>query len=301
MNSSVRILALCALCWSASASAQASLNILACEPEWQALAKVLGGDRVEAESATNAFQDPHHIEARPSLIVKARDADMVFCTGAELEIGWLPLLLEKSRNRRVQVGQPGYFLAASQVDLIEVPVEVDRSHGDVHADGNPHVHLDPHRLLSIAEAFSARLQLIDAEHAEYYQQRLAAFSSSWTEAMEGWREQAEPLQGKRAVVYHKNWSYLLNWLQIDTVGDLEPKPGIPPGSAHLADLLQTTRGQDTDFILIANYQNDRGARWLADNSGVPLRELPFTVGGSDEAVDLQGLYDTILSLLLTGN
>ncbi|ASJ74401.1 metal ABC transporter substrate-binding protein [Granulosicoccus antarcticus] len=300
MNSRIQILAMCALFFSASPFAQASLNILACEPEWQALAEELGGERVKVESATHAMQDPHHVEARPSLIIKARDADMVFCTGAELEIGWLPLLLEKSGNRRVQVGQPGHFLAALQVERIEVPQKVDRSQGDVHADGNPHVYLDPRRLLVIAEAFSARLQAVDAEHAEYYRQRLSIFSSAWTEAVQRWEKRAEPLRGKRAVVYHKNWSYLLDWLQIETVGDLEPKPGIPPTSGHLAELLQTTRAQNANFVLIANYQNKRGARWLADNSDIALLELPFTIGGNDEADDLQSLYDSILTLLLTG-
>lgn len=300
MNSRFRMLMLCALGFSASPAAHASLNILACEPEWKALAEELGGDRVRAESATHARQDPHHVEARPSLIIKARDADMVFCTGAELEVGWLPLLLEKSGNRRVQVGDPGHFMAASQVERIEVPQTVDRSQGDVHADGNPHVHLDPRRLLTIAEAFSARLQAVDAEHADYYRQRLSEFSADWTEAMADWETRAESLRGKRAVVYHKNWSYLLDWLQIDTVGDLEPKPGIPPTSGHLAELLQITRAQGADFVLIANYQNTRGARWLADNSDIAMLELPFTVGGNDEADDLQSLYDSILDRLLSG-
>lgn len=301
MNSRTSIVALCALFCLASPFAQASVNVLACEPEWQALAEELGGDRVRADSATHAMQDPHHVEARPSLIIKARDADMLFCTGAELEVGWLPLLLEKSGNRRVQPGQDGHFLAASQVERLEVPETVDRSQGDVHADGNPHVHLDPRKLLTVAEAFSARLQIIDAENADYYRQRLSAFSALWTEAMQRWEEQAASLKGKRAVVYHKNWSYLLDWLQIETVGDLEPKPGIPPTSGHLADLLQSTRAQGADFILIANYQNTRGARWLADQGDIALLELPFTVGGSDAAVDLQSLYDAILTQLLTGD
>jgi len=293
-------LLLCLLGCSVVPPAYAALDVLACEPEWQALAEALGGDRVRAVSATTAFQDPHHIEARPSLIVKARDADVLFCTGAELEVGWLPLLLEKSGNRRIQLGQPGHFLAAAEVTLIEVPIVADRSQGDVHADGNPHVHLDPHRLLIIAEAFSARLRTIDAEHAEHYRQRFAAFSSAWQAAIDGWARKAGPLRGKRAVVHHRNWSYLLDWLQIDTVGDLEPKPGLPPTSAHLAELLQRTRQLPPDFILIANYQGTRGARWLADNSDVPLLELPFTVGGGDGADDLEGLYESILAMLLDG-
>ena len=300
MSSRRRALLLCALAWAGTGSAHAALDVLACEPEWKALAEALGGERVSAESATTAFQDPHHIEARPSLIVKARDADIVFCTGAELEVGWLPLLLEKSGNRRIQVGQPGHFLAAAEVERLEVPASVDRSQGDVHADGNPHVHLDPHRLLTIAEAFGERLRTIDPEHAEHYRGRLAAFSSDWTSAIDAWETKAEPLRGKRAVVHHRNWSYLLDWLRIDTIGDLEPKPGIPPTSGHLAELLQDVRERPPDFILVANYQDPKGGRWLADESGIPLLELPFTVGGSDGADDLQGLYDAILATLLDG-
>ena len=298
MSSRIRNVLVGTLLWCACSSANATLNVLACEPEWKALAEALGGDRIEVVSATNAFQDPHHIEARPSLILKARDADIVFCTGADLEVGWLPLLLKKSANRRIQVGEPGHFMAADQVMLIEKPDTVDRSHGDIHADGNPHVHLDPNRLLQIGEAFSQRLQVIDAKHAKDYQRMFDAFSTRWRALIEDWESQADVLQGKHAVVYHKNWSYLLNWLQIDTVGDLEPKPGIPPTSSHLNELLLSVEKQPAAFILIANYQNSKGSDWLSDRSGIPVLELPFTVGGNESATDLPGLYQSIVSTLL---
>ena len=284
------------LCMLAS-SAWAEVRILTCEPEWRSLAEALGGEQVRAESATTAWQDPHHIEARPSLIAKARRADMVFCTGAELEIGWLPLLLRQSGNRRIQAGQPGYFMAAEQVERIEVPTQLDRSHGDVHASGNPHVHLDPHRLLQIAQAFSARLMQIDPTQAAYYQRLLATFSQRWQAATQVWEQQAAALQHKRAIVHHKNWSYLLDWLGIQVVGDLEPKPGIPPTSAHLARLLRIGRREKPDFILVAAYQDDKGARWLAQKSGVPVLVLPFTVGGSEQASDLFALYAETIELL----
>jgi len=280
--------------------AWAEVRILACEPEWQALAEVLGGTPVRADSATTAWQDPHHIEARPSLIAKARRADMVFCTGAELEMGWLPLLLRQSGNRRIQVGQPGYFMAAEQVERIEVPTQLDRSHGDVHASGNPHVHLDPHRLLQVAQRFSERLVQIDPVQAGYYQARFADFRQRWLAAIQVWEQQAVPLRGKQAIVYHKNWSYLLSWLGIDVIGDLEPKPGIPPTSAHLARLLRISRQDQPDFILVAAYQDDQGARWLAQKSGVPVVVLPFTVGGSEQVDDLFALYTQTLSLLQPG-
>ena len=298
MTTNTAIVVLCAGMWIMPVSTHASLNVLACEPEWKALADVLGRDRIKSESATNAFQDPHHIEARPSLIVKARDADIVFCTGAELEVGWLPLLLEKSGNRNIQEGEPGHFMAADQVELIEKPDTVDRSQGDIHADGNPHVHLDPERLLHVAEAFSDRLQVIDAEYADYYKQLFSDFKTQWLESIDLWESQVDALRGKRAVVYHKNWSYLLNWLQIETTADLEPKPGIPPTSSHLNKVLMSIEQQPPDFILIANYQSSKGARWLSDKSGITLLELAFTVGGSEQAVDLPSLYQSIIGNLL---
>lgn len=282
-----------------SMEAQAKLNVFACEPEWKSLAETLGGEQVKVTSATTAFQDPHHIEARPSLIAKTRRADVLICTGSELEIGWLPLLLRQSGNGSVQEGQPGYFMASEQVSRIEVPQQMDRSMGDIHAGGNPHVHLDPHRLLTIAQAFSARLQALDPDHKDDYQGRLENFEARWLTAIESWEKQAVALKGKKVVVHHKNWSYLLNWLGVEAVADLEPKPGIPPTSSHLVSLLQVTKAEQPEAILVAAYQDDKGARWLADKSGVPLVRLPFTVGGNEDAGDLTSLYENTLSLLLS--
>ena len=278
--------------------AQAKLNVFACEPEWKALTEAIGGEQVTVSSATTAFQDPHHIEARPSLIAKTRRADLVVCTGSELEVGWLPLLLRQSANRSIQAGQPGYFLASELVDRIEVPEQMDRSLGDIHAGGNPHVHLDPYRLLSIAEALSQRLQQIDRANAAYYAERLENFKSQWLAAISDWENQATVLKGKKAVVYHKSCSYLLAWLGIEAIADLEPKPGIPPTSSHLVAVLQTVKTEKPDMILIAAYQDDKGAQWLADKSGIPVTTLPFTVGGNREAEDLQSLYQSTLSSLL---
>jgi len=281
-----------------SLPATAQLNVLACEPEWASLAKAIGGDQVRVESITTAFQDPHHIEARPSLILKARHADVLFCTGAELEIGWLPRLLDKSANADIQAGKPAHFLASEQVELIEQAPDADRSQGDVHAAGNPHLHWDPRRLLSIAHAFASTLQQLDADNTSYYQQQLSAFDSQWRQNIERWETATRPLQDATVFVYHKNWSYLLDWLQIDTSGDLEPKPGIPPTSGHLSTLLSQAREETPQAILVANYQDRKGADWLSGKSDVPVLELPFTVGGEEQAIDLPSLYDTVISKLL---
>jgi len=275
----------------------ANVTVFACEPEWKALVEELGGEHVEVYSATTAFQDPHHIEARPSLIAKTRQADLVVCTGAELEIGWLPLLLRQSGNAAIQTSEQGYFLAASQVQRIEVPTLLDRSQGDIHASGNPHVYWDPYRLLTIAKALSQRLQAIDPSNSSSYQHKLRKFSNDWQVAIKRWEHHAEKLRGKRVIVYHKNWSYLLNWLNIEVIGDLEPKPGLPPTSTHLARLLEATRANKPDYILIANYQDDKGAQWLSDKTGVPVINLAFTVGGSKQATSLLTLYDELFTHL----
>lgn len=292
------IIPLFVLLFATASQAVAKVSILACEPEWAALAQAIGKQRVEVTSATTAFQDPHHIEARPSLIARARNADLVICTGAELEVGWLPLLLRQSGNSRIQQGRPGYFMAAGQVELIEKLERVDRSMGDVHGAGNPHLHLDPYRLLKVAEQFAQRLAKIDPDNAAAYQSNHTAFSERWQSAIDAWEKKAQPLRGKKVVVQHRSWSYLLAWLGIEVVADLEPKPGLPPTSGHLASLLEKIKREKPDFIMITAYQNDRGAQWLSRRSQLPVVTLPYTVGGSEQAGDLFSLYDAMLDQLL---
>jgi len=280
----------------------AEIHIFACEPEWKSLAEEIGGEKVEVYSATTAFQDPHHIEARPSLIAKMRKADLVFCAGADLEIGWLPLLLRQSGNAKIQQGQKGYLLATSLVDLIEVAASSDRSQGDVHAAGNPHIHWDPYRVLKVANGLSIRLGEIDPTHSLYYQERFIQFEKKWHQAMKTWHKEIQALRGKKAIVYHKNWNYLLHWLGVEVIGDLEPKPGIPPTSHHLATLLQLSHQHRPDFIMVTNYQDTQGAqwlseRWLSEKIAVPVIQLPYTVGGTEKATDLISLYSAVLSAL----
>lgn len=277
--------------------ASAVIKVLTCEPEWQALVTALGGEYVKAGSATTAFQDPHYVEARPSLIAKARQADLLVCTGAELEVGWLPLLLRQSGNAAIQENEPGYFLAAEQVERIEIPKNLDRSQGDIHASGNPHVHWGPYRLLTIAKALSQRLQLLDAKHAIQYQEQYQAFAVQWKKHISQWESQAAELQGTKVIVYHKNWSYLLRWLGVKVAGNLEPKPGIPPTSAHLAHLLELARSTQVDYILISNYQDDKGARWLSEKTGIPILNLPYTVGGNKKVDNLISLYNEVIAAL----
>jgi zinc/manganese transport system substrate-binding protein len=282
----------------AAPAAQAALRVLACEPEWAALTRELAGELAEVDSATTALQDPHRIQARPSLLARARRADLLVCSGAGLEAGWLPLLQREAGNGRIQPGQPGFFAATAQVSLLEKPARLDRALGDLHAAGNPHVHLDPRRVAAIAAALAGRLAELDPAHAARYAERQTDFASRWQAAIARWETQAAPLRGVSVVVHHTGLSYLADWLGLVAVGDLEPKPGVEPSAAHLAALLATLETQPARMILRTAYQSPRPAQWLADKAGIPAIELPYTVGGAPGTDDLFGLFEVTLSRLL---
>jgi len=283
---------------STATTAQADMTILACEPEWGALAKEIGGNKVKVHNATTAQQDPHHIEARPSLIAKARRADMLLCTGAELEAGWLPLLLQKSGNSAIQTGKPGHFMATDYVKLLGVMGKVDRSMGDVHATGNPHIQTDPRRILQVATALVAKMKQVDAVQAAHYQQGYQQFKQRWQQALQGWNNKATSLKGTPIVVHHKSWIYLQDWLGLKQIAALEPKPGIPPSGSHLSALLQTLKQTPAKMIIYSAYQNPRSANWLANKAGIPAVKIPSTVGGTPAAKDLFSLFDDIINRLI---
>ena len=276
----------------------AALNIFACTPEWAALSKELAGEKANVYLATNALQDPHHVEARPSLIARARSADLVVCTGAQLEIGWLPLVLTQAGNAKIQVGKPGYFEAAQQAALLEVPSSVDRSQGDVHPGGNPHIHLDPRNIAKIAAALGERMAALDPSDADGYRARTKGFLERWQQAIARWEQLAMPLKGMAVVVYHRNFSYLMQWLGMRTIGELEPKPGLPPTTAHLSDLLAVLQKNPARAVVRAAYNEPHAAEWLSAKAKIPAVMLPFTVGGSDKAKDLFGLFDDTVARLL---
>ncbi len=280
------------------AQAQANVKVLACEPEWGALAMELGGAQVDVAVATSARQDPHQIQAKPSLIARARNADLVLCTGAELEVGWLPLLLQQSGNAAIQPGKPGYFEAAAFVRKLEVPTQLDRSQGDVHAAGNPHIQTDPRNIALVATALSARLQQLDAAHAAEYAQRERDFSQRWQQALARWNAQAAPLKGLPVVSQHKAFPYLYDWLGLKEVAVLEPKPGVEPSVAQLQTVLAALKNTPARMVIHAAYQDSKPSDWLSGNAGIPSVKLPFTVGGSDAAKDLFGLFDDTVARLL---
>ena len=282
----------------ASSLAYADLRIFATVPEWGALAEALGGDKVKVYTATTGLQDPHRIQARPSLIANARNANLLVATGAGLEAGWLPLTLRESNNPAIQGGQPGYFEASAYVRMLNVPPVVDRTMGDVHAEGNPHIQTDPRNLLPIARALSARMAQLDPENAAYYRARGEQFQKDWQANLARWQKEAAPLRGVKVWVQHDGYPYMNQWLALNQVGVLEPRPGIEASSKQLADLLirqQTLQGR---MIIASAYMNDAPAKWFSEKAGIPEVVLPFTVGGNDHARSLSGLYDETLARLL---
>lgn len=273
-----------------------ALNIFACEPEWASLAEELAPD-AKIYSATTAYQDPHYIEARPSLVAKARSADLLICTGAEMEVGWLPVLLRQGGNPRIQADQPGHLMAAEHVERLEQLQRVTRAMGDVHAGGNPHVHLDPHRLLQIAEVLRDRLIRIDAENSDSYRQRFVDFAARWATAIEQWQLQAAPLKGQQYVSYHKNFSYFAEWLGLERLATLEPKPGIPPSAKHVQKLHDELEGRPVLAVLTTAAQPTKNAERLAKKLDTTAVVLPFSPG-AEGADDLFALFQVSIDRLL---
>jgi zinc/manganese transport system substrate-binding protein len=275
----------------------AALNVFACVPEWASLAGELGGDKISVYQASTAMQDPHRIEARPSLIARMRGADLVICSGADLEVGWLPVLLQAAGNRKVQPGQPGFIAAAELVERLETPARLDRSEGDIHPAGNPHVHLDPRNIAKIAAQVTQRLQQLDAVNAAHYDARGKDFQTRWSQAMARWEKESASLRGKKVVCHHKSATYLLHWLGMNEVMNIEPKPGVPPSAGHLSQLVTKLKAEPAHLILRSIYNDPKATRWLAEQTGLPLVEIPYTVGGTREAKDLFSLFDETLARL----
>ncbi len=283
-----------------SAPASAALNVFACEPEWAALTQQLAGDKADIYTATGPLQDPHQVQARPSLIARARNAQLVVCTGAELEIGWMPVVLQESGNSAIQPGSTGHFEAAKYVTMREVPTRLDRAEGDVHPEGNPHIQTDARNFLPIAAALSQRLIQIDPANTAYYRQQLAGFDQKWRAAIVKWEKQAAPLKGIPIVVHHKGFAYMNNWLGLNEVAELEPKPGMEPSVAYLGKVLNDLQQHPARMVIRAAYQNERPSEWIAERAHIPAVELPFTVGGTPQATDLYTYFDDTIQRLLAG-
>jgi len=286
-----------AILLAAALPAWCALNVFATVPEWAALTQELGGDKVNVYLATNPLQDPHHVEAKPSLIARARNADLVVATGAELEIGWLPLVTQQAGNPKIRPGKPGYFEAAAYVTLQDKPTRLDRAEGDVHAAGDPHIQTDPRNILRIAQPLAARLAELDPANAAFYTARQKAFADKFGAAIADWEKQGASLRGVPIVVQHKAFTYLIAWLGMTQVATLEPKPGVEPTTSYLSEVLETIKQKAPKMVLRAAYQSDRASQWVAERAKINVVTLPFTVGGDEQAKDLYSFYaDTIARL-----
>jgi zinc/manganese transport system substrate-binding protein len=281
----------------ASFGVQAAVSVFACEPEWASLTKAIGGAHVRVVSATHARQNPHYIRARPSLIAAIRRAELLVCSGASLEAGWLPVLLKRASSE-LQPGGVGYLMATDHVAVLETPTTVDRSMGDVHPEGNPHVHLNPNNLIQIGRRIKEQLQKIDPDNKAVYAKRYADFERQWAVAIQRWTVQAAPLRGQTVIVHHKSLSYLLDWLGINTLASLEPVPGLPPTASHLNTVLKDSSRQPVLAILRTPYDPSDASEWMASKTRIPSVVVPYTVGGSDQSTDLKALFNHTIELLL---
>jgi len=278
-----------------SAFAESKLNVFACEPEWSALAKEIGGEKIKTFSATTSKQDPHHIRARPSLISKIRRADLLICSGAGLEVGWLPILLQKA-SPNIQTNAIGHITASNFVEIIEIPDHVDRSLGDIHPEGNPHIHLNPHNILLVAEAIHKRLLIINPDNTSYYNKQFEMFNTKWKEAIIRWEKSASELKNKPIMVHHKSFSYLIDWLKLKQIASLEPRPGIPPTSSHLNELLTIVNKIPIDIIIRTPYDSSKASEWMTEKTNIPNVILPYTVNEYD-INNLYKLFDRTIFIL----
>lgn len=276
-----------------------ALNVFTCEPEWKSLTEEIARDKADIYSATNAMQDVHYIQAKPSLIAKIRKADMVVCSGADLEIGWLPLILRKAGSAKIQEGGENLIYASNYVQTIEKPVRIDRADGDVHPEGNPHLHLNPYNLLKTGKVIADKLSEIDRDNAAFYARNYDDFRNRLSAKIKVWEAQAKGLKGVNVITNHKNMSYLFDWLQIRTIGTLEPKPGIPATSKHLSGLKNIADQNKVAFIAHAPFESSKPAQWLSEQTCVKAIVLPYTVGGNNQVNNLFDLYQNSIDTMLS--
>lgn len=275
-----------------------ALNVFTCEPEWESLTREIAKDKIETYSATTALQDTHYIQAKPSLIAKIGMADMVICSGADLEVGWLPLILQKAGSSKIKEGSENLIYASNFVKTIERPQVIDRANGDVHPNGNPHLHLNPYNLIIVGKIIKERLCILDSSNSTFYTNNFEDFKSKMLKSIKEWEQKALPLKNINVIANHRNMSYLFNWLKINTINTLEPKPGIPATSKHLNELKNVVKSQNVAFISYAPFEDEKPASWLSSETNTPKVLLPYTVNGSADTKNLFDLFENSINLML---
>lgn len=281
--------------------ATARLRVVTTTEGLAALAREVGGDRLEVQSLSRGVQDPHFVDANPILAVKLRAADLLVDVGLDLEAGWLPPLVLQSRNAAVLPGGARRLTAASAVAVLDVPTGVvDRSRGDLHPGGNPHFLTDPRRAVQVAQAISLKLTELDPAGAAVYADATATFTRQVTEALAGWRAQLAPLVGRKVLTHHRTMAYLFDWTGLASAGELEPRPGTPPPPAHLARLVEVARREGVKAILVEGYYDTRSAEQVARLAGARVVVLPGDVGGAPEATGYRAWVDVLVRRIVAG-
>jgi zinc/manganese transport system substrate-binding protein len=284
----------------AARPAAAKLRIVASIQTLADLCHEVGGDRVEVTSLSHGYQDPHFVEAKPSLVLALNRADALVYVGLDLEVGWLPPLVRESRNDRIQRGQPGNIDASAAIkpeDVPNIPADQLRAMGDIHPLGNPHYWIPPENARAIARLFATRLAALDPGGTAAYQAALGAFERRLDAKTKEWDKAAGPLRGVAVVSYHKSWSYVASWLGLREVGYIEPKPGIPPTANHTAQLVSLMRSSNVRFVIVESFYPTSLARFVAENGHARLVGLPSDVGAAPAIKTYFDLVDAVIAAL----
>jgi len=278
--------------------AQAAVNVVTTTEDLAALTREIGGDKVKVESLSRGYQDPHFVEAKPSFVLKLHAADLLIAVGRELEIGWLPPLVNQARNAKIQPGGEGYFDASQGVKILEIPTgQITRAMGDVHPQGNPHYWLDPDNGLRIAKGVQKKLSSLSPADAAYFAQQEGAFEKRLTEAQKRWDAQMAPYKGTKIVTYHRSWPNFVDRFGLDVIGYVEPRPGIPPSPSHTLDLINDMKAKSVKIILVEPYFDLKTPNSIARETGARVLVMAPSVGAEKEITDYISLFDYDVKML----
>ena len=291
--------AVAAVVFLGSTPARAATKVVTTTQDLEAIVKEVGGDKVEVESLAKGYQDPHFVEAKPSFIVKLNRADLLIAVGRELEIGWLPALINQARNAKVQPGANGYLDASATAKILDVATgTVTRAEGDVHPQGNPHYWTDPENGRRIAKAVQNKLSQLDPANAAFFAQREADFERRLNEGIQRWKAAMAPYKGLKIVTYHRSWPNFADAFGLEVVGYVEPKPGIPPSPAHTLQLIQQMKRDNIKLIIIEPYFDPKTPNSIGSQTGAQVVTLAPSVGGEKEITDYFKLFDSNIAKLV---
>jgi len=281
------------------ALAQGKLNVMTTTEDLASIAREVGGDHVTVEAIARGYQDPHFVEAKPSFILKLQKADVLVVVGRELEIGWLPPLIQQSRNSKIQPGSAGYLDASLQASILEVPTgQVTRAMGDVHPLGNPHYWMDPENGKRVGKEIADKLSELRSNDRAFFQQKLTDFTARLDAAEKRWLAQLAPYKGTKVVTYHRSFPNFAERFGLDIVGYVEPKPGIPPSPQHTLDLITDMKRQNVKIVLVEPYFDLKTPNAIGRDTGAEVLVMPPSVGGVKEITDYFTLFDYDIKLLV---